>query len=714
MLPYFSRCFRRNTLLFLLFVFGTGYCFAQEHSPISSSSPDVQQLLEDAAEITEIESVDDILTLPFTDHPLHLNNTNKEELESLHLLSNLQITKLLMHIEKNGYLMTIYELQAIEGFDLSTIEKLLPYVTVTDHLQNSSFHIKELSKDGQHTLLLRYGQILETQTGFKPIDSATLYKKPNSRYLGGPQKIYIRYRFAYAKKVSIGITADKDQGEPFLKKRKQFACNNCFVLPVNKKQPPGFDFYSAHLFIRDIKNILTLALGDYKISFGQGLAAWSGFSIGKSTEILYTKKTAGVIQPYTASDENRFMRGIATTLKYKHISFTPFYSRKKADAHMNDTLENGTPATISSIQQTGIHSTPSEITGKHIVTQTIYGGHVSYLTKKSTLGITLVRDLLNLQLNPRLTAYNQFAKGNNDQLNISADYQFTLKNAHFFGETAFCKNGGTASLNGLLIQLDPRLSFTVLHRYYTRNYQSNLSAAFGESGSSNEKGLYMGISMNLLRSLTWNACYDRFEFLWLRYRVDAPSNGHDLHTQIRYSPSKKWDMLVRMRFRHKEKNTNEQAPSHYLVEQKSENYRFHVSCSLSNAFKLQNRVEFTRYDQEFQHHTGYLIYQDMVYNRPGKSFSCSLRFALFQTDGFDSRLYEYENDIPGSYSIPSFYDRGSRFYVLLNYSINKHLEYWIRFSQTYYDNKEVISEGTLSEISGKTKSEIKMQMRLQF
>lgn len=120
-----------------------------------------------------------------------------------------------------------------------------------------------------------------------------------------------------------------------------------------------------------------------------------------------------------------------------------------------------------------------------------------------------------------------------------------------------------------------------------------------------------------------------------------------------------------------------------------------------------------RYKREAETQTGYLIYQDIFY-KPGSSFSATLRYALFQTDSYDSRLYEYENDIPGSYSIPSFYDRGSRSYILLNYSVTKYVEMWLRYAQTFYDNKEVISEGSLSEIQGNTKSDIKVGVKVKW
>jgi len=111
---------------------------------------------------------------------------------------------------------------------------------------------------------------------------------------------------------------------------------------------------------------------------------------------------------------------------------------------------------------------------------------------------------------------------------------------------------------------------------------------------------------------------------------------------------------------------------------------------------------------------GYLIYQDIVYNKIGSPLSVTLRYALFETDDYDSRIYAYENDVVGAYSIPAHYYKGSRFYIMLNYNLTRRIELWFRYSQTFYENQNTISEGALTEISSNTRSEIKAQVRFKF
>jgi hypothetical protein len=692
---------------------------------------EVQQQLENLAEENQNEEADyttllDLLN-QFKEHPVNLNNTNKEELEQLQLLTDIQINNLFDHLKKNGKLITIYELQGIRGFDLQTIRKILPYVRVNDNFNTAHFNSKEMFKDGQHVVTLRYARILEDQAGFAEIDSAKLYSSKNSRYIGSPDKLYARYRFTYGTNISWGITAEKDQGELFFKNNQRFKYD-WYEQSLNKdpnvslypklNYNNGFDFYSAHFYLHNIRFIKSFALGDYQATFGQGLTMWSGYSFRKSSDIMSAKKSATGIRPYASVDENKFLRGAATTIGFKKWEATGFYSRKHIDANIGDTLENGEIAAISSLQETGYHTTPGEIADRHTVLQTIYGGNISYKGTQFSAGLTGMAYELNKDLKRTLSYSNQFEYSSRQNFNVGLDYNFILSNFNFYGEEAISKNGGIAFVNGILISLDPRLTLTITHRYYQRNYQNLLSNGFAESTTaSNEKGLYIDIAAKPSSRFTLTAYYDRFEFPWLKFQVDAPSQGTDYMAQLNYTPSKRFDAYLKIRSRSKFKNTSGDAIEDidFIVPYTQTNYRINTSFTIIPSIKLKNRLEFVDYKvDDGKTQKGFLIYQDITYSKIGSKFSASLRYALFQTDTYDARIYAYENDMPGAYSIISHYYRGSRFYLLLDYNVTRRIEIWLRFSQTVYDNKKIISEGSLTEINGNTKSEIKAQVRFKF
>ncbi len=717
--PSLKSSFPYYIIFFSIFLFPFSIK-AQDTIPSKTDDTEIQQQLENVAEDNNTEEADysDLLYALnyFKDHPINLNNTSTEDLQQLHILSDIQINNLFNHITRFGKLITIYELQSIDGFDLQTINKILPYIRVADNFATTHFTIKEMFANGQNTATMRYARVLEPQAGFAPIDSASLYKSPNSRYIGSPDKLYARYRFTYGTNVSWGLTAEKDQGELFFKNKQNFKYN-WYKQSLKGNQHSGFDFYSAHFYLHNIKFIKSLAIGDYQVTFGQGLTAWSSYSFAKGVNIFNIKKSAAGIHPYTSVDENKFMRGAATTIGFKAFEATAFFSRHHIDANISDTTADGQTAAISALQTTGYHTTPAEIADRHSILQTIYGGNVSYKTKKFNIGLTAVNYMLNHEYNRTLSYYNQFEFSSKQNTNVGLDYNFILRNINFFGEEAISQNGGKAFLNGALLMLDSRLSFTILHRYYQRNYQNPLATGFGEAtGTINEKGLYIGTQIKPTNVTTLTAYYDRFEFPWLKYRINAPSYGNDYMIQLNYTPSKKTDMYFRFRQRNKQQNTpNHDEPIDYLVPLRQTNYRFDIVYTILPSIKLKNRVELIDYKlSDKPTEKGYLAMQDIIYNKMGTPLSATLGYALFQTDTYNTRIYAYENDIPGAYSIPSYYYRGSRFYFLLDYNLTRKIEIWLRYSQTYYDNQTVISSGSLTQINGKTKSEIKAQIRIKF
>ena len=104
---------------------------------------------------------------------------------------------------------------------------------------------------------------------------------------------------------------------------------------------------------------------------------------------------------------------------------------------------------------------------------------------------------------------------------------------------------------------------------------------------------------------------------------------------------------------------------------------------------------------------------DFIYKPLLTKYAGILRLQYFETDSYDSRIYAYENDVLYSYSIPAFSDKGFRYYLTLNYDIDKRLSVWLRWAQTIYQGKNTVGSG-LDEIGGNKKTELKVQSRWLF
>ncbi|HRR62732.1 MAG TPA: helix-hairpin-helix domain-containing protein, partial [Paludibacteraceae bacterium] len=64
------------------------------------------------------------------ENPIDLNRATREELEKLPFLSDIQIENILYYLYQFGPMQTIYELQLIDGLDMTDIRRMLPFVVV--------------------------------------------------------------------------------------------------------------------------------------------------------------------------------------------------------------------------------------------------------------------------------------------------------------------------------------------------------------------------------------------------------------------------------------------------------------------------------------------------------------------------------------------------------------------------------------------------------
>lgn len=677
----------------------------------------IEQSIETIAENTEDEDIDfttlfDLLSF-YYEHPINLNKKEiSYDLEQLRILNQFQINAIIDHIEKHGKILTIYELQVIDLLNQNEIRTLLPFIMVTTDLNAPNISFSEMLRFGKNDLFIRYSRVLEETKGQQELDDSSWFNSRNSKQLGSPDNIYMRYRFKYLNNISIGLTMEKDAGESFIPNKK---AEELF----DQRSTLGFDFYSAHFFLRNVGKFKALALGDYHVQIGQGLTFWSGLAFGKSSDIMGIKRNPIGIRPYSSVDENIFLRGAATEFQWKKINILAFGSKKMIDANLQtDSTNTDGDITVSSFQGSGLHSTVGEIEDKDIIQETVAGSEISYRDKKLKVGLASAITHYNGNLERSLVPYSQFQFNSNFNWVTGANYNWVHQNFNFFGEISRSNNGGMAQLHGMLASLHPRVSISAFYRNYGKEYQSVFSNAIAEgSANINEKGILTGMNIKLNKKWTLSTYFDQFSFPWMRYQVDAPNtNGYDIFSQLKYKPHKKMELYGRIRHRNKPYNTDLELERDIdNVETVDQwNYRFNLNVQISDAIQLRSRIEYMTYHRGGgEKEDGILILQDFILKPPMKKLSFNARFALFDTDSYNSRIYSYENDVLYYYRIPAYYNRGSRTYITARYKIKKGIDCWIRWSIWKYTNVDTISSG-LNEINGNSKSEIRAQLRFQF
>src|SRR5690606_7492632 len=105
---------------------------------------------------------------------------------------------------------------------------------------------------------------------------------------------------------------------------------------------------------------------------------------------------------------------------------------------------------------------------------------------------------------------------------------------------------------------------------------------------------------------------------------------------------------------------------------------------------------------------GYYLGQDIRYTGNDKKWNITTRYALFDAEAYDTRIYAYEPDVLYSFSTPAYYGRGSRWLIIAKWTVLPKLDLWARYAQWNYSNREDIGSG-YSLIEGNRSSEVKFQ-----
>ena len=676
---------RFRVILILLFLSNGVYA----QTPTENFVKDlIESMAESLPEDFDISDWQDRL-IYYQTHPININNTTTEALHGLLFLSPLQISNLFYHLKTNGKLIDVLELQSIPEFDKITIERLLPFITLKQSELVDKITFNNIKRFGTSDLLIRFGQVIEQAKGYTDL--------PNSSYLGSPARTLMRYKFNYSNRISAALILEKDAGEKFIRH------NGANI----------FDYQSAHLAISNTGKFKKIIIGDYAMQFGQGLTLWTGFAFGKAPEVTSVAKKDIGLKPYTSTNETSFFRGLAGTINlFKNIEFSPFISYRKLDASLVKNENN--EETLATLNETGLHRTPSEIENRNSTEQKIYGGVLKYQTNTLTIGAIGYQTNFNKSfvVAAPYTFYNFTGKS---LTNIGLHYTYTFKNFYFFGEMASSLNHTLATINGVLISLSPKVATVFLHRHYPANYHNFYNQATAEaSNAANEKGFYTGLNVAFTKAWALSFYADYFKFPWLKYRVDAPSQGYELLGQVNYSPSKTLKAFLRYKYELKEQNTDLATPINFLEDVIKQSYRADISFKVNTSLTFQHRFEVSQFKKggaksEF----GFMVYQDIAYAKKLSTLTANIRLAYFNTPTYNSRIYAYEDDVLYNFNFGIYNGKGFRTYINLKYKVMKKLDLWGRYALYYYPKINSIGSG-LEQINGNKKTDVKLQLRYQF
>ena len=619
--------------------------------------------------------------------PLALNQTSKEELQLLCILTDTQLAQLDRHMTQNGPLVSIYELQTIPEFDLATIQLLQPFVKVTTVTSTwpsaSLWHQGLTSKDNYS--LVRYERTLETRKGYQ-----YNRKKHMVPYTGSPNKFFIRHSIKHPSGWEFGLAARKGAGEAFIWD------------PTTQRY--GMTTWRAHWLLRDRKKMKILLVGDYAIGYGQGIVLNAGFSIDHSSETTQVTRANNMgIKPYTSVSTAAF-RGVATTWQWSPLSFTMYYSNSYLDGKLK-TKTSSNRQYVSRVSRGGYYRTQNEVAQKGQINEQVLGCTLIYtgLARGSELGVNALHSYYSLPIYPDTRRRNPLSFYGQYHANGSFFYRYLWKNFHCFGEGAWSKGGGKAAIAGVVVSLSRYTNATLLLRHYGQRFYSPYGKAFraNASSNSNERGIYLGAGVRPLHRLHLNAYYDYFYFPWC---FGQPHAGHSWLAKATYQLTKTACMYLQY------KTTTQ---PHWVPQikkaamGKKQNYQFHWQYQGNKTTSFKSKVQCNSYQQLGVSSWGYAAAQDIAYKV--RKLQLKGYMAWFSAKSYSNKLYFYEPSmLYTGFRFRPYYGSGIRYCCLVCYRPTATLRLELRYAHTYHQDKKTIGSG-YEAIQGNTQNEVIMQ-----
>ena len=601
-------------------------------------------------------------------HPLDINTATREELRQLPFLTDEQIEDIHTYVFLHRGMRSLSELMAIPSIDFRSRKFLSLFVRAEAGVfeKKDTLTLKRLLQDSQHEVATRFDIPLYYRMGYS-------YPPQKGGYEGSAFYNNLRYRLSAKKHLGFGLSAEKDQGEPF-------------------RDNGGWDSYGAYLVVRNIGHLQTAVVGDYKMGFGEGVVINSGFSTGKSSLMKHPSQG---IRAKQGMDEVNYFRGGATTFKVKNMELSAWISYRQLDATL------ATDGTVRTILTSGLHRTTAELDKKNNLNSTMTGGNISWRNHGFHIGTTGYYQRFHRELSPGDALYRRiYPKGRNFGI-VGMNYGYTHLWFSISGETAYStERGGWATQNRASWKISPRYTLSGSYRFYSYKYYSFHASALSENSDvQNESGGTLRLDANPIGGLMLTAYADFFYNPWPRYSLTHSSSGQELLVQAEYSIKKRNTLSVRYQLKRKEQ---------------------------SDHMKTHNRLrlQYTRLQGQYWRLQSLLTLHSMDGSGVGWALSERIRFqkssgllsamlSYFDTPDYDTRLFVYEPTLRDTFRFPSFFGRGMRLVTAARYTFwHRRLELEALYSVTRYTDRKTQSSG-MQEIRSPWKQDICLQLRLR-
>jgi hypothetical protein len=629
-------------LIIVLIIFLPSFAICQEVRIPERIISIAEELAADESDLMAAELFSEWL-FELSEDPVLINSGSEEEISRLFFLTDFQVKVLANYVKTSGRIVSQYEIANIPGFNRESAEMIIPFISLDNRLTAFSD-----STRFRQTLLTNF--ILKTAN----IDTSML---------GSPWKILTKYKVTYGS-FSAGFTIEKDPGEKFLSGRSG--------LP---------DFFSGHLAYKGAGFFRKIVIGDYSARFGQGTNINTGIRTGLSLTSPGYLAGRNEIRPYTSTDENNFFRGAAAEMSFKNFDLSVFCSINNIDATLNEPADSSI-LSIKSFYKTGLHTTPESLLKKDAAKETGYGLNLSYNLNNLRTGIIFTETRFSLPVIPDLNSpADRFNFSGYRNTLLTFYYNGLIKRFILFGEFSSSGMKKYAFVQGVSFRPADRLSINFMFRNYSPGFVSfHGNGPSGSSLNSNEYGILGNFTFEAARFLFISAGTDLRNYPWLRYRCSAPSLAKKHEIRVKYLPSQKLMFEALFSYRYSMVDDLDENTIPGQEEIVTQTLRGSIKYSPAEYLTLTSRADYKIVNPEGS--KGFLFLQDINLRFRRLPLSVWLRYSIFNTGGFESGLYTWENDLLYSFSIPVLYGQGTRAYLMSSWKIGGRAELRFKYGVT--------------------------------
>lgn len=695
------------------------------------------------------------------DNPIDINRAERSELEALRFLNSEQIDSLLAKRDRYkggfrslGELMTVRQLSYRDRAWLSLFVKFEPLPA--DHPEEKTKQIKGVSFSpgnneqsvnkwygGKHEITGTLNIPLYRRAGFYDYNADNYASK---MFLGQRLGHTVRYRYNWKQRVRHGFTVQQDVGERFASYGSRpwdyqsayfyYRCDpERYHFEAKSRNPKVSQNKKRHNMTVSRYEV---AVGDYRLEFGRGLVMGSRNWSSETDLIKGVRPEAGRIRSNTGSDESRFLRGAAATLRLgrrAEWAMTAFGSWRQIDGTVKgmaakNNFDNTLSDTITAWKTDGLHRTIQDVNKRNVAQQLLIGGRVGYQNPWLSLGINGAWAHYDKVFFPMLRTYNKYYLRGHDAAAFSVDYTFIRHYWSLQGEIAIDRNAAYAASTTLHVHPSRALTFVLQERSLAHNYVTPYGCTFqANSQLQNEHGLFFGIRYAGIRRLELIAYIDGSLHPHPVYLADTLSHRFAATVQLVYHPNTKWTHSVRYRIKGRQQNITDYKDipgitdpllswrnSHHLRLQSSWNIPKYSLCFGAEASSYYAQAK--RYDKKIGELIGHGTYfGGLLYLRASASpiswLNCSAAIVGFWTANYDTRCSVYLPQLQGVVSLPSFYGKGVSGVMACGYNVWRGLHIAAHISSTkYFDRHEISS--SQNRISSSWKNDVLLQTQWRF